>query len=74
MKHATLVAAATLLLLSGAAAQAQEVIRHKSPGSNFPIARAVEVPAGATTVYLSGQVPSVVDEKAEKNSIAAFGD
>jgi enamine deaminase RidA (YjgF/YER057c/UK114 family) len=54
---------------------AQSVVRHKLPNnSTFPIAAAVEVPAGKTMVYLSGKVPSVADEKAEKNSVAAFGD
>jgi len=57
-----------------AAAAAQEVIRHRTPGSNFPIAAAVEVPAGKTTVYLSGMVPRVTNEQAPRNSIAAFGD
>jgi len=57
-----------------AAAAAQEVIRHRTPGSNFPIAAAVEVPAGKTTVYLSGMVPRVANEQAPRNSIAAFGD
>ncbi|WAL58665.1 RidA family protein [Thermocoleostomius sinensis] len=55
-------------------AQAQTVIRHAIPNSTFPIALATEVPATMTTVYLSGQVPSVVDENADPNSIAAFGD
>ena len=31
-----------------------EVIRHKTPGSTFPILRASEVPSGTTVVYLSG--------------------
>lgn len=53
---------------------AAEVVRHKIPNSNFPIARAVEVPADKTTVYLSGAVPSVIDEKADKASVAAYGD
>jgi len=57
-----------------AAAAAQEVIRHRTPGSNFPIAAAVEVPAGKTTVYLSGMVPRITNEQAPRNSIAAFGD
>ena len=57
-----------------AAAAAQEVIRHRTPGSNFPIAAAVEVPAGKTTVYVSGMVPRVTNEQAPRNSIAAFGD
>ena len=37
--------------------QAAEVIRHKLPGSDFPIALAVEIPASATVVNLSGVVP-----------------
>ena len=55
-------------------ASAQTVIRHPIPGSDFPISLAVEVPADATLVYLSGQVPSVTDETAEPSTIAAFGD
>jgi enamine deaminase RidA (YjgF/YER057c/UK114 family) len=55
-------------------AMAEDVVRHKNPSSDFPIAQAVEVPAGKTTVYVSGAVPSVVDEKAEKGSLAAYGD
>ncbi len=70
------IAAATLtvgLFLAGSAL-AEEVVRHKIPNSNFPIAQAVEVPAGKTTVYVSGAVPTVIDEKADKNSVAAYGD
>ncbi|MGO4831220.1 RidA family protein [Rhizobiaceae sp. 2RAB30] len=70
------IAAATLaagLLLTGSAL-AEEIVRHKIPNSNFPIAQAVEVPAGKTTVYVSGAVPTVIDEKADKNSVAAYGD
>lgn len=69
------IGAATLVagfFLTGSA-MAQDVIRHKIPNSDFPIAQAVEVPAGKTTVYVSGAVPSVVDEKAEKGSLAAYG-
>ncbi len=55
-------------------AQAQEVIRHKLPDSDFPIARAVEIPAGKTTVYLSGAVPSVADAAADPKTAAAWGD
>lgn len=60
------------LFLTGSA-MAQDVVRHKNPNSDFPIAQAVEVPAGKTTVYVSGAVPSVVDEKAENGSLAAYG-
>lgn len=51
-----------------------EVIRHKAPGSTFPILRASETTAGTTTVYLSGMVPRAVDETAPEGSIARFGD
>ncbi len=54
--------------------QAQDVTRHTTPGSNFPIARAVEVPAGKTTVYVSGMVPSVVDESLDPKTPEAWGD
>lgn len=64
-----------LLLLAPPLLHAQSVIRHKLPNnSTFPIAAAVEVPAGKTMVYLSGKVPSIADAKAEKNSVAAYGD
>ena len=64
--------AATLALT--AAAAAQDVVRHRTPGSNYPIAAAVEVPAGKTVVYVSGMVPRVVNEQAPRNTFAAFGD
>src|ERR1022692_4593525 len=63
------------LLLLPSLAPAQDVIRYKLPnGSTFPIADAVEVPAGKTLVYLSGMVPPVLDPKTAKDSIAAYGD
>ena len=68
--------AATLAagMMMTAGALAQDVVRHKIPDSDFPIAQAVEVPAGKATVYVSGAVPPVVDEAAEKNTVAAYGD
>jgi len=72
IRHTTAILA---LLLAPTLLHAQSVIRHKLPNnSTFPIAAAVEVPAGKTMVYLSGKVPSVTDTKADKNSIAAYGD
>jgi len=63
------------LVLFASLAAAQDVIRHKLPnGSTFPISAAVEVPAGKTLVYLSGMVPPIVDSKAAKDSVAAYGD
>lgn len=61
-------------LAAAGTAAAQEITRHPIPGSDFPISEAVEVPAGRATVYLSGFGPLVIDPKAEKNSLAAFGD
>ena len=69
----TLVSAAFLALLPLGMAQA-EVIRHKTPGSDFPIARAVEVPGGATTVYVSGAVPQPADATLDAASAEAWGD
>ncbi|MFC4765103.1 RidA family protein [Dyella koreensis] len=64
-----------LLVVTAASAQsAQEVVRYKIPNSDFPISAAVEVPAGKATVYVSGNVPPVVDAKAPKDSVAAYGD
>ncbi|MGN6092759.1 MAG: RidA family protein [Luteibacter jiangsuensis] len=62
------------LLTAAATAQGQEVKRYKIPDSDFPISAAVEIPAGKATVYVSGNVPPVVDAKAAKDSVAAYGD
>lgn len=74
-KLVALTALVPLLLAHTALASPAEVVRHKLPNeSTFPIAAAVEVPAGRTTVYLSGMVPAVADSAAEKNTVAAYGD
>ena len=65
---------AAALAATPLAVNAQEVIRHKVPDSDFPIARAVEIPAGKTTVYLSGAVPSDADAAADPATPAAWGD
>lgn len=61
-------------LLLPLAAQAADVVRVPIPGSDFPIAAAVEVPAGKATIYLSGKVPAVTNPAASKDSVEAFGD
>ncbi len=68
--HAGLCAALWLPTLAGAA----EVVRHKIPNSDFPISAAVEIPAGKTTVYLSGAVPRPIDPDAPKDTPATYGD
>lgn len=62
------------LLLACSLGQATELIRTPLPGSDFPIAQAVEVPAGYSMVHLSGAGPTVQDRSAPANSVAAFGD
>lgn len=65
-----------LAMLLGAApmlATAQDVTRHATPGSDFPIARAVEVPGDKTVVYLSGAVPAVADASADPATPEAWG-
>jgi enamine deaminase RidA (YjgF/YER057c/UK114 family) len=64
---------ATLLALAGSASAA-EVIRYKIPNSDFPIAQAVEIPAGQNLVFLSGAGPDIADKGADKDSPAAYGD
>jgi len=70
------VAAACAMSLAGCAAIGstdQTIVRYKIPGSSFPIANAIELPPGATTVYLSGKVPPVVDKSKPPNDPAAYG-
>jgi enamine deaminase RidA (YjgF/YER057c/UK114 family) len=69
----TIALVVTLISVTPRPSIAQTVVRHPIPGSTFPIALATEIPANMTVVYVSGQVPSVVDETADPNSIAAFG-
>lgn len=74
MTHVSRWLLGSALLLTLSAPQAAEVVRHPIPGSSFPIAAAVEVPAGKATVYVSGNVPPVVDPSAPKDSPEAYGD
>lgn len=74
MKTAILTPMTLAVAMLAAPASAQDVIRHPIPNSNFPIARAVEIPGDATVVYLSGAVPSVIDDTAEPGSAGAYGD
>src|SRR4051812_1147184 len=61
------------LLASTLAARA-DVVRHPIPNSTFPIALAVQVPPTATTTYLSGQVPPLINKDADPASPQAYGD
>jgi enamine deaminase RidA (YjgF/YER057c/UK114 family) len=43
------------------------------PNSDFPISLGVWVPAGSDTLYLSGNVPPVVNASAPKGSVESYG-
>jgi enamine deaminase RidA (YjgF/YER057c/UK114 family) len=51
-----------------------DVVRYPIPNSTFPIAQAVKVSGNATTYYVSGQVPPVVNKDADPGSPQAYGD
>ncbi len=73
MKH--LIATFVSLLLSSAAIAADGITR--SPlggGSTFPIARAVEVPAGYSLIFHSGLTPAPANATAEQGTPAYWGD
>lgn len=50
------------------------ILRHRIPNSDFPVLMAVEIPADATLVYLSGTVPQVVNADAAEGSPERYGD
>ncbi|KAF1005064.1 MAG: 2-aminomuconate deaminase [Luteibacter sp.] len=64
---------AGLLLLSAAAASAG-VVRHPNRGNTLPISAAVEVPADASLVFVSGVVPPRISASAPVDSVDAYGD
>ena len=65
--------AGSLALLSATAVNA-EVTRHPLPGSDFPIAQAVEVTPDTTIVYHSGMTPGPANPDAERYSAEFWGD
>jgi enamine deaminase RidA (YjgF/YER057c/UK114 family) len=71
--RAAAVVATTLAFMSSAGAA--EVVRHSLlGGSKFPIARAVEVPAGTKIIFHSGITPAPRDPKAVEGSPEYWGD
>jgi|OM-RGC.v1.020718350 Putative translation initiation inhibitor, yjgF family len=53
---------------------AEHRIQHGLQGSDFPIARAVEVPPGTQLVWHSGQTPAPANPQAERFSAEFWGD
>ena len=70
MLHRAVVA----ILLASIAAPGPSAPIRRVAEPDFPISTAVEVPAGSTLLYVSGQVPPVVDASAPAGSVAAYGD
>lgn len=62
------------LVLLALPAAAKDVIRYKIPNSDFPIAQAVEIPAGQSVIFLSGAGPQLIDKAAPGETPAAYGD
>ena len=68
----------TLLILAAILASAPDaradVVRHPIPNSTFPISQAVHVSGNATTYYVSGQVPPLLNKDADPQTPQAYGD
>jgi enamine deaminase RidA (YjgF/YER057c/UK114 family) len=79
IKHSVRVAIAAAcfaLVLYAVKAQsptAGKVQRIPIPNSDFPISLGVWVPANSDTLYLSGNVPPVVNASAPKGSVESYG-
>lgn len=68
-----LITAACLVASLPRTSEAAGIVRH--PGvAGGPILSGVTVPAGATTLYLSGQVPAVADPSRNPTDPSAYGD
>ena len=66
---------AALVLTGAGAVHAEDIKRHPfGGGSTFPIARAVEVPAGKTIYFHSGLTPAPADAKATAGTPEYWGD
>jgi enamine deaminase RidA (YjgF/YER057c/UK114 family) len=72
MKRGTLLT--FIALLASTSVGRGDAVRYPIPNSTFPIALAVQVPATATTYYVSGQVPPVANKDADPASPQAYGD
>ena len=64
-----------LALSMSGSAPAADIVRHSlGANNNFPIARAVQVPAGKTIYFHSGTTPAPLDPKAAPGSAEYCGD
>ncbi len=75
LRHAGWITAVALLLVVAHATLAAEITHYPlAGGSRFPIARAVEVPAGSTLVFHSGTTPGPANASAPAGTAAYWGD
>jgi enamine deaminase RidA (YjgF/YER057c/UK114 family) len=75
MKNVTTGLGVAVALALTSATNAADVVRHPlGGGSTFPIARAVEVPAGKTIIFHSGMTPAPLDAKAAPGTPEYWGD
>ncbi|MGB4072739.1 RidA family protein [Pseudomonas sp.] len=63
----------TIFVLDGAQAAKGDVVRYSAANSSVPVAAAVEVPASASLVYLSGKLPPLQDATQPHDSPLAYG-
>jgi enamine deaminase RidA (YjgF/YER057c/UK114 family) len=62
------------LLPISAVATAEDIVRNKIPGSDFPIAQSVQVPGASELIFVSGAVPKPIIENGDPNDAATYGD
>jgi enamine deaminase RidA (YjgF/YER057c/UK114 family) len=75
MKKAAAAAVVTALsAIAAASASAADIVRYPLVGSNFPIARAVEVPAGFKVIFHSGFTPAPANPQAKEGTPEYWGD
>jgi enamine deaminase RidA (YjgF/YER057c/UK114 family) len=63
-----------LSAIAAVSANAADIVRHPLVGSNFPIARAVEIPAGFKLIFHSGFTPTPANPQAKEGTPEYWGD
>lgn len=63
-----------LFFLNSGSSSADEITRNKTPGSDFPIAQSVQVPAESELIFVSGAVPKPIVVGGDPDDPATYGD
>ncbi|GBQ99079.1 endoribonuclease L-PSP [Acetobacter nitrogenifigens DSM 23921 = NBRC 105050] len=74
IRNLTFAIASVAAIGAASASAADGVVRHTDPAGHFPIAQAIEVPPGASTIYLSGMGSPPTNKSADPKTLAAYGD